>query len=159
PFEDTVGGLADSLDTVTVVNAPGRAGAHLRRRGEEAQVGDELLAAGARLGPLQLAAAAAAGVADLEVTRAPRVAVISTGSELVEPGSRLRRGQIPESNGRLIAGLVAEADAEVVLRRVVSDEGSGIHDAIRSARDAGADAVVFTGGVSAGAYEPVKNSL
>jgi molybdopterin molybdotransferase len=159
PFEDTTGGLADSLATIEVRHAPRRVGAHIRRRGEDAGVGVELLPVGVRLGPWQLAAAAAAGVAEVTVRRAPRVAVVSTGSELVAPGSALRRGQIPESNGELLVGLVTEADGEVVLRTTVADEGDGTLRALAEARAAGADLVVFTGGVSAGAYEPVKNTL
>ncbi|MGN6272911.1 MAG: molybdopterin molybdotransferase MoeA [Protaetiibacter sp.] len=159
PFEDTAGGLADSLESIAVRHAPRRAGAHVRRRGEDAAVGGELLPGGVRLGPWQLAAAAAAGVAHLTVRRPPRVAVVSTGSELVAPGSALGRGQIPESNSELITGLVAEADGEVVLRMTVADEGDGALRALAAASSAGADLVVFTGGVSAGAYEPVKNTL
>jgi molybdopterin molybdotransferase len=159
PFEDSVGGLADSLGEISVLHAPKRVGAHIRRRGEDAVAGDELLPAGVRLGSLQLAAAAAAGVAAVTVTRAPRVAVVSTGSELVVPGSALHRGQVPESNSQLLAGLVADADGEVVLRATVADDGDGPVRAIAEAHRLGADVVVFTGGVSAGAYEPVKNTL
>ncbi|QIG39856.1 molybdopterin molybdotransferase MoeA [Microbacterium sp. 4R-513] len=159
PFEDTAGGLADSLGEIVVVRAPRRAGAHVRRRGEDAVVGDELLPAGVELGALQLAAAAAAGVAEVVVSQHPRVVVVSTGSELVAPGSPLERGQIPESNSELLAGLVAGAGAEVVLRLSVPDDGDGPLRAIAEASALGADAVVFTGGVSAGAYEPVKTLL
>lgn len=159
PFEDTLGGLADSLDEIVVERAPRARGAHIRRQGEDARAGDELLPAGVVLGPLQLAAAAAAGVAAVVVSRRPRVAVVSTGSELVTPGEPLERGQIPESNSELLAGLVAEAGCEVVLRLSVPDEGDGPADAVAAASALGADVVVFTGGVSAGAYEPVKNSL
>lgn len=159
PFEDTSGGLADSLDTIHVVRAPRHEAAHIRRRGDDAVTGDELLPAGIRLGALQVAAAAAAGVGRVTVSRAPRVAVISTGSELVAPGTALRRGQIPESNSELLAGLVADAGAVVVLRTSVPDEGDGPREAIARAEALGADAVVFSGGVSAGAYEVVKNTL
>lgn len=159
PFEHTRGGLDDSLGEIQVQQAPSRDGAHVRLRGEDAEIGDVLLDAGGRLGPLAVAAAAAAGVTELTVTRAPRVAVVSTGSELVPPGSELRRGQIPESNSELLAQLVADADAELVLRLTVSDDGDGPVRALERARAAGADAVVYTGGVSAGAYEPVKNTL
>lgn len=159
PFEDTAGGLEDSLDRVEVLRAPAAAGSHVRRRGDDARVGDVLLATGTRLGPLQLAAVAAAGVADVVVSRMPRVAVVSTGSELVPPGAPLARGQIPESNSELLAGLAAECGAEVVLRVSVSDDGDGPREAIATAEQLGADVVVFTGGVSAGAYEIVKATL
>jgi molybdopterin molybdotransferase len=159
PFEDTAGGLADSLGDITVIAGPARSGAHIRRRGEDAVVGDVVLPAGILLGALQVAAAAAAGVDRLTVGRMPRVAIVSTGSELVAPGAPLERGQIPESNSELLAGLVAGTGAEVVLRASVSDEGDGPREAITAAEALGADLVVFTGGVSAGAYEPVKNTL
>lgn len=159
PFEDTAGGLADSLGDVVVLRAPRSAGAHIRRLGEDATSGDEILAPGILLGALQLAAAAAAGVPDVVVSRMPRVAVVSTGSELVTPGSPLGRGQIPESNSELLSGLAAESGAEVVLRLSVSDDGDGPREAIAAAETLGADVVVFSGGVSAGAYEVVKNTL
>ena len=159
PFEDTVGGLADSLGEIAVERAPWARGAHVRRQGEDARTGDVLLPAGVALGPLQLGAAAAAGVAEVVVSRRPRVVVVSTGSELVPPGEPLERGQIPESNSELLAGLVAEAGCEVVLRLSVPDEGDGPADAVAAASALGADVVIFSGGVSAGAYEPVKNSL
>ncbi|MBD3940167.1 molybdopterin molybdotransferase MoeA [Microbacterium sp. NEAU-LLC] len=164
PFEDTVGGLEDSLDLVRVLRAPRAVGAHIRRSGEDARVGAEVLPAGILLGPLQAAAAAAAGVAEIVVARRPRVAVISTGSELVAPGEELRRGQIPESNSVLLSGLAADTGAVVVRRDSVPDEPA-LLDALLtevSAPDAPggpADVVVFSGGVSAGAYEVVKTTL
>ncbi|SBS75017.1 gephyrin-like molybdotransferase Glp [uncultured Microbacterium sp.] len=160
PFEDTVGGLAGSLVTVTVVAAP-RAGGHLRRRGEDARVGDVVLPAGVALGAWQLSAIAAAGVAQVDVARAPRVAVVSTGSELIEPGRALRRGQIPESNSILLASLAVAAGAVVVARESVDDDGDGLRTVLAAVTGGAepADVVVFSGGVSAGAYEVVKNEL
>ncbi|SFI18753.1 MULTISPECIES: molybdopterin molybdotransferase MoeA [Microbacterium] len=160
PFEDTVGGLADSLDTVTVLAAP-RAAAHIRRRGEDARTGDVILPAGVALGAWQLSAAAAAGVAEVEVARAPRVAIVSTGSELVEPGRPLRRGQIPESNSILLAALARAAGGDVVARESVDDDGEGLRTVLAAVTGgpSPADVVVFSGGVSAGAYEVVKNEL
>ena len=159
PFEDTAGGLADSLGEIVVTVPPARDGVYIRRRGGDAVRGSELLPAGVVLGALQLAAVAAAGVDRVEVTRAPRVAVVSTGSELVAPGTPLRRGQIPESNGELLASLAAEAGAEVVLRASVDDDGDGPREAIARAQALGADVVVYSGGVSAGAFEVVKQTL
>lgn len=158
PFEDTAGGLADSLAEIAVRRAPARVGAHIRRRGEDAVVGDELLPAGVELGAFQLSAAAAAGIPDLLVGRRPRVAVVSTGDELVAPGLPLRRGQIPESNSELLAGLATAAGAEVARRASVSDDERGLA-ALVVELTGGVDAVVFSGGVSAGAYEVVKNTL
>lgn len=157
PFEDTVGGLADSLETVGVVRAPVGPGAFIRRRGGDTRAGDVVLSAGERLGSFALAAAAAAGVDVVSVTRRPRVAVVSTGSELVAPGTTPARGQTPDSNATLLAALVAEADADVELVDRVGDDPAGI-DTVLS-RASRADVVVFTGGVSAGAYEPVRLAL
>ncbi|MFJ4038509.1 gephyrin-like molybdotransferase Glp [Microbacterium sp. NPDC090007] len=157
PFEDTAGGLADSLGTVEVHRAPAAAGAFVRRRGGDTRAGDAVLSAGERLGPFALAAAAAAGVDVVRVARRPRVAVVSTGSELVAPGRVPGRGQTPDSNATLLASLVAGADAEVDLVDRVDDDPAGIEAVL--GRAARADVVVFTGGVSAGAYEPVRLAL
>lgn len=163
PFEDTAGGLADSLGEIAVLRAPRALGAHIRRAGEDARAGDEVLAAGTLLGPLQVAAAAAAGVADVVVSRRPRVAIVSTGSELAAPGAPLRRGQIPESNSVLLAALAVEAGADVVRRASVADDGGDLCALLAEITDPRADsrvdAVVFSGGVSAGAYEVVKTTL
>ena len=165
PFEDTTGGLEDSLGEVLVERAPAP-GAHIRRRGEDAVVGDEIVPAGIRLGPLQLGAIAAAGVGEAVVAAAPRVAIVSTGSELAGPVALgparpepLPRGMIPESNGVLLAGLVAEAGADVVLRERVVDDGAALLAVLARAAEAGADVVVMSGGVSAGAYEVVRQTL
>lgn len=157
PFEDTAGGLADSLGTVEVLRAPAAAGAFIRRRGGDVRTGATVLTAGERLGAFALSAAAAAGVPELEVRRRPRVAVVSTGSELVSPGAVPGRGQTPDSNTTLLASLVAEADAEVTVVASVHDDASAIEAVLEHATDA--DVVVFTGGVSAGAYEPVRQAL
>ncbi|WP_434810367.1 molybdopterin molybdotransferase MoeA [Microbacterium sp. bgisy189] len=159
PFEHTAGGLEDSLETVVVLRAPAAEGAHVRRRGEDLHTGDEVLPAGIRLGAWQLGAIAAAGVGTVTVSAPPQVLVVSTGSELVAPGTALHRGQIPESNSTLIAGLVAEAGGHVVHVASVDDEGSGLRGLLREYTGERLDAVVFTGGVSAGAYEVVKNEL
>lgn len=157
PFEDTAGGLADSLGSVEVRRGPASAGAFIRRRGGDTRAGDIVLSPGERLGAFALAAAAAAGVDTVSVTRRPRVAIVSTGSELVAPGAAPERGQTPDSNATLLTALVTEADAEIDLVDRIGDDPAGI-DAVL-ARAARADVVVFTGGVSAGAYEPVRLAL
>ncbi len=159
PFEDTERGLSGGLGDVTVLAAPRGPGAHIRRRGSDVREGELVVAEGVRLTAARLGAIAAAGVRTVSVSRAPRVAVVSTGSELQPAGEPLRRGQIPESNSVLLAGLAEESGAEIVLRTSVGDEGDGPRAAIVAAEAAGADIVVFSGGVSAGAYEVVKNTL
>ncbi|MDA4895405.1 molybdopterin molybdotransferase MoeA [Streptomyces sp. MS2A] len=159
PFEDTEGGLADSLDTAVVRRAPRAAGTFVRRAGDDVAPGDRVLPAGTLLGARQLGALASAGIAEVRVSERPRVAIVSTGSELVAPGSPLSRGRIPDSNGILLAALAEDAGAEVVLRVVVDDEGAGPAEAVREARTLGAEVVVFSGGVSAGAYEVVRQTL
>lgn len=155
PFENTAGGLADSLDVVQVTEAPA-SGAFIRRRGADLRAGDVVIDAGERMGPFQVAAAVAAGIDEVTVIRAPRVAVVSTGSELTAPGEPVRRGLIPDSNGPLLAQLVAAADADLVLTARVADDGDAVTQVTAKARALGADVIVFTGGVSAGAYEPVR---
>lgn len=159
PFEDTVGGLADSLGDVSVLRAPTASGAFIRLRGADLRAEDPVVHAGERLGAFQLAAAVAAGVDPVSVTRAPRVAVVSTGSELLAPGEPATRGRIPDSNGPLLEVLVADADAEVVLIARVADDPDAVRAATTAAVERGADVIVFTGGVSAGAYEPVRGAF
>lgn len=156
PFEDTEGGLADSMGGIRIVSAPRARGQHIRPQGEECRAGDEILPAGTEMGGRQLAAAAAAGVQQVVASRAPRVAVISTGDELRQPGEELARGQIPESNSTLLEGLCRENGAEVVLRTSVTDDGNGLRAALADAVAMGADVVITSGGVSEGAYEVVK---
>ena len=159
PFEATVGGLADSLRTTQVVHAPRHLGAHIRRRGEDCRAGTELVPQGVELGALQLSAIAAANVDTVTVSRRPRVAVIATGTELRPPGSSLERGQIPESNSLLLAALASETGAEVILRTTVGDVDADLRGAIADATARGADAIITSGGVSAGAFEVVKTAV
>ncbi|MGM1018788.1 MAG: gephyrin-like molybdotransferase Glp [Actinomycetota bacterium] len=159
PFEDTAGGLADSMDHVRVLRAPATPGAFIRRRGADLRAGDEVVHTGERLGAFQVAAAVAAGVSDVSVTRRPRVAVVSTGSELLAPGEAPARGRIPDSNGPLLHQSVVDADAEVVLVARVSDDADAVRAVTAEAVERGADVIVFTGGVSAGAYEPVRGAF
>lgn len=157
PFEETEGGLDDSLTDCRVVS-PARAGAHIRRRAEDIAEGEVVLEAGSALGALQLSALVSAGVTEVAVARRPRVAVISTGAELLPPGVAPGPARIPDSNSALLAELAAAAGADVIARERVSDDPRELLDLLAGAA-AGTDVVVTTGGVSAGAYEPVKLAL
>lgn len=163
PFEDTVGGLTGSLDAALIIRTPRSEGAHVRRAGEDVTAGMEVVAVGTRLGPLHLSAIASVGVGEVVVTRAPRVAVISTGSELVEPGTTLGPGRIPESNSRMLASLAVECGAMVVCRVSIPDDRDRLREVLAEVTAPSAtpraDVVIFSGGVSAGAFEVVKQTL
>ncbi len=134
------------------------AGANVRRAADDVAVGATVLTAGTVLGPAQLGLAAALGFGALPVRRRVRVLVLSTGSELVAPGEVLRPGQIYESNGVMLATAVREAGGDAELLRFVPDDVEAFHSAI-GARLAGFDLLLTSGGVSAGAYEVVKDAF
>jgi molybdopterin molybdotransferase len=110
------------------------------------------------LGPAQLGVAAAVGYAELPVHRPARVLVLSTGSELVMPGTPLKHGQIYESNGTMLAAAVREAGGEAQLMHFVPDDVAALEAAL-APRLPGIDLLVTSGGVSAGAYEVVKSAM
>lgn len=158
PFEHAETTSGHTGDEVAVLRAPAKA-AHVRRRGEDIRAGEIVVPAGVGLGAWQLAAIAAAGVPQVTVSAVPEVAIVSTGAELRPAGSDLRRGEIFESNGELIAALVVEAGGRVLSRTVVGDDPRQLRSVIDAATASGADAVVMSGGLSAGAYEPVRQGL
>ncbi|HWM03833.1 MAG TPA: gephyrin-like molybdotransferase Glp [Actinophytocola sp.] len=151
--EDTDGG-----EHRVVVRAPAAPGTHIRRAGEDVADGATVLRAGTVLGSAQLGLAAAIGRAELPVRRPARVLVLATGSELVEPGKPLRHGQIYESNSVLLAAAAREIGAVATVLRFVPDDVAAFHTAVAE-HAAGADLLVTSGGVSAGAYEVVKDAL
>lgn len=150
--------LTDGGERRVRVFAPIKPGTHLRRAGEDVTPGSVVLAAGSHLGPMQLGVASAVGAADLPVRRRPRVLVMSTGSELVAPGNPLAPGQIYESNSILLAGAVRAIGGEVAELHFVPDDVPAFHRTLDAHLD-GIDLVVTSGGVSAGAYEVVKDAL
>jgi molybdopterin molybdotransferase len=132
-------------------------GDHIRSRGGDVRRGDVVLPAGARLGPPQLGALAAVGIRDVACARRPRVTILATGTELVQPGAELGPGQIYESNGTLLAAQARSAGADAtVLERVLDDEAE-TRAALAAALDA--DVVLTSGGVSVGAHDLVRALL
>jgi molybdopterin molybdotransferase len=129
-------------------------GANVREPGRDIEAGAVVAPAGTRLGPAQIGALAAAGVAEVVCTRRPRVAVLTTGTELREPGSTLAPGEVYEANGVMLAAQLGAAGAEVTrLEPVVDDE-----DVHRRAITAGLeqDVLVTSGGVSVGPHDLVR---
>lgn len=129
-------------------------GANVRPRGGDVQVGAEVVGPGVRLGPAQLGALAAAGVAEVVCARRPRAAVVATGSELRRPGEPLEPGQIYESNGILLETALARAGAAVERLGTVGDTEEAHRDALE--RGLAADVLITTGGVSVGPHDLVR---
>lgn len=153
PVEETDGGTA-----VVRVLRPAAAGAHIRRVGEDLRAGDPVVDAGVVLGPRQLAAIASVGRDRVLVRCRARVAVLSTGTELVAPGSALRQGQIPDSNSLLLASAVRAAGGEVTSIASVGDDPAALRRLLDGLAGT-VDLVVTSGGVSMGAYEVVRQVL
>lgn len=153
PVEATNG----AIDVVEIRSAT-KPGQHIRRAGEDVSAGTTVLTAGQVLTPPALGLAAALGLSECNVIPRQRVLVMSTGSELVSPGTPLQPGQIYESNATMLAAAVRDAGAEVSTVAMCSDDVDTFRDVlVRNC--AHADLVITTGGVSAGAYEVVKDSL
>ncbi|MDT7579581.1 MAG: molybdopterin molybdotransferase, partial [Pseudonocardiales bacterium] len=146
-------------DHVRVFRGPA-VGTSVRRAGEDVAEGAVVLPAGTLLGAPQIGVAAAVGAATLPVRRRPVVLVVSTGSELVAAGTPLRTGQIYESNGPMLAAAVDEAGGVGELLHFVPDDVAHLNRVLDERLAAGrVDLVITSGGISAGAYEVVREAL
>ncbi|HET7339618.1 MAG TPA: gephyrin-like molybdotransferase Glp [Candidatus Dormibacteraeota bacterium] len=135
-----------------------KAGTNFHKVGDDLKPGDRILTAGTHLGAAEIGIAAATGRAQLPVRRRPRVALMSTGDELVEVGKMPRPGQIPDSNRWALLAALRDAGAEVQLLGIAPDEPEPLRrlviEALRSA-----DVLVTSGGVSVGTHDLVKPLL
>jgi molybdopterin molybdotransferase len=134
------------------------AGSSVRGVGEDVQVGTELFAAGTVVRPAVAGVLASVNANRVSVFRAPRVAVLSTGDELISDGSDLRPGQIRESNKSMLLPLVEDAGCEAINLGVVRDDEAALEAVLRDAA-ANYDAIISSGGVSMGEYDVVKAVL
>jgi molybdopterin molybdotransferase len=150
--------LTDSGRHQVRIYAPRSPGDSVRPAGGDVTAGEEVLPEGTVLGSAQLGVAAAVGYAELPVHRPVRVLVLSTGSELVMPGTPLHHGQIYESNGTMLAAAAREAGGQAELMHFVPDDVAALEAALVP-RLTGIDLLVTSGGVSAGAYEVVKSAM
>ncbi|MFJ3911528.1 molybdopterin molybdotransferase [Streptomyces sp. 2132.2] len=140
------------------VHRAAEARAHVRARGSDVQAGDLALAAGTVLGPPQIALLAAIGRGTVRVRPRPRVVVLSTGSELVQPGESLAAGTIYDSNSFALAAAARDAGAISYRVGAVADDAETLRSTIED-QLIRADLLVTTGGVSVGAYDVVKEAL
>ncbi|MCW2586527.1 MAG: molybdopterin molybdochelatase, partial [Frankiales bacterium] len=153
PVEWTDGGTTQ----VRIDRRP-EVGAHVRRAGEDVTAGELVLRAGSHLGSAQIGLAAAVGRSRLLVRPRPRVVVLSTGTELVEPGGVLQPGQLYDSNSLALTTACVEAGAIAYRVGIVPDEGKKLLDTLED-QLVRADLLLTSGGVSVGAYDVVKEVL
>jgi molybdopterin molybdotransferase len=143
---------------VVVVPSGLRAGANRRLAGEDIRSGSVALPAGRRLAPQHLALAAAIGVTELAVRRPVRVALFSTGDEIIEPGSPLPAAALYDANRRLLAAMLARLGAAVTDLGIVPDRPEQLAAAIGDAAQRH-DLVLTSGGVSTGEADHVRSAV
>ncbi|WP_116246105.1 gephyrin-like molybdotransferase Glp [Nocardiopsis sp. FIRDI 009] len=153
PVEWTDGGT-----TTVRVDRPVRAGNAVRRAGDDVREGAEVVRAGVRIGAGETGVLAAVGRRTVRVFPRPRVVVLSTGEELVEPGRPLGPGQIWESNSYMLAAAARDAGCDVHRHGFVGDDAATVLDTLEGLLTR-ADVLVTSGGVSMGAYDVVKEAL
>jgi molybdopterin molybdotransferase len=132
-------------------------GRFVRRRGDDIEAGEEVLARGNTIGAAELGVLASLGVTQAACSRRPRVALLINGDELADPGARLEPGQIHDSNRVTLRALTNLAGAQVSSSRRVPDDLDEVRRALDSALDA--DLAVMSGGVSVGEHDHVKEAL
>lgn len=156
---DTVVPIEEVEELAEVVRVPHAApsGRHVRAAGHDTRRGDQVCLPG-ELTPAKIAVLASLGVGEVEVHRRARVAILSTGDELVEPGAPLGPHQIPDANGVALLAAVTDAGGEAVLRSRVRDEAWPTESAMTEAARQ-ADLVVTSGGVSVGRRDHVRAVL
>lgn len=150
--------LTEIEDGAVIVNEEVAPGTDVRYAGEDIGAGETILHAGTLLGSAEIGALAAVNVARPSVARRPRIALVSTGDELVSPGPRLEPGQIRDANAPALTAAVVAAGGEVVASVRVGDDREQTIAMLTAALD-GADIVATVGGVSVGPHDHVRPSL
>ena len=150
PIESTDGG-SQSVQIRASIDL----GSCIRHEGEDVKAGDLVLGKGTFVGPRQIALIAAVGHGLISVIPKPRVAVLATGSELVEPGTELKFGLISDSNSFLITATANDSGADAYRLPPAQDDEDKLIEILEDQVHR-ADLIITTGGVSMGAYDPVK---
>src|SRR3984957_9091267 len=147
------------IESGAVIVPPGlKRGANRRLAGEDVRVGSVALPAGRRLAVQHIALAAALGLTGLKVRRRVRIALFSTGDEIVEPGTKLPSAALYDSNRYLLSGLIARFGAEVTDLGILGDDPNELAQALKSAA-ANHDLVLTSGGVSTGEADYVRTTI
>jgi molybdopterin molybdotransferase len=154
PIENSV---VNGDDTVRVLESP-PSGRHVRPAGEDAALGDLLVKARRRLAAPELGILAAAGFARVPVHPKPRVVILSTGDELIEPGRTPEFGQVRDSNAYTLYAAIREAGGRPILGGIVPDDVDQFREALLS-QLVQADAFISSGGVSVGEHDVVKRAF
>ncbi len=149
--------LVTESDGTIVVPERAVPGDNVRPLGGDVRAGDPVVPSGSQLTPSRLAALASAGVAQPQCRARPRVAIVTTGTELRPPGVELAAGEIYESNGVMLAAVLRAAGAVVDRRETVSDDPEAHRSAFASALEG--DVLVTSGGVSVGPHDLVRGTL
>lgn len=151
--------VAREGDTLRLTgDGPGARGRHIRSQAADFAAGDCLLPAGTRLTPGAIAAAAMSGAGGLAVGRRARVAILTTGDELVQPGRPLAPGQIPDSNGVMLAAMLAGEVEDRVLPHHVRDDRDTLAKILKELARRH-DVIVTVGGASVGDHDHVRGAL
>ena len=150
---------AESLPEEVSIFQPARHGANVRQRGADVRQGQPLLQIGRLLQPQDLGILASIGQASVCVFRRPRVALFSSGDELVQPGQTLGPGQIYDSNQYVLAAMLEREGAQVIRLGTAPDDPGQIEKLLAQAIDAQADVIVTSAGVSVGAFDFVRQVI
>ena len=158
PVEDT-DDARDALPETIEIRKRVDSGAYVRPQGEDVRAGEKALAAGHRLRPQDLGLLAGLGLPNIDVVRRPRVAIVSTGDELLTPDQPVTPGKIRDTNSYSLRGMVTALGAEAVPMGIAGDTEAAVREKFNAAAQAGVDLILSSAGVSVGARDVVKTVL
>ena len=151
--EDT-SGFSDNSHVKVMIPVPH--GAHIRKKGEEINIDDLLIKKGTRITANELGTCATFGYGKLSVSKKPKISIFGTGNELVEPGEKLAKGQIYNSNLYVFKDLAEKAGSKIEMSEVIKDDKDSLKSFLSEALEV-SDVIISSGGVSMGRYDYVRD--